>query len=146
LISKDDVSTRKGGQIFVDIAMPRAIDPEVSHMDNTSLIDMETIKDVSSQINVVKLKAVKMASEIVNDELEKLKIKCFERLSVDTFQKDIHRKVRGLLTSYFKETSVQKIDQAAQKITLMHLQSLKQHNLNLEERKRRLSFLKEVFM
>ena len=107
---------------------------------------METIKDVSSQNNIVKLETVKMASEIVNDELEKLKIKCFERFSVDTFQKDIHEKVRGLLTSYFKETSVQKIDQAAQRITLMHLQRLKQHTLDLEERKRRLSFLKEVFM
>jgi len=146
LISKDDVSIRKTGQIFVDIAMPRAIDPDISHIDSISLINMEMIKDVSSQNNVVKLKAARMAREIVSDEIEKLKIKCFERFSVDSFQKNIHRKVRDLLISCFREASDQEIDEAAQKITLMHLQKLKQHNLSLEERKRRLSFLKEVFM
>lgn len=146
LISKEDVSTRKRGQIFVDIAMPRAIDPEVAHIDNISLINMEMIKEVSSQNNVVKLGAAKIAREIVSDEVEKLKIKCFEKSSVDSFQRNIHRKVRDLLISYFREASDQEIDQAAQKITIMHLQKLKQHNLSLEERKRRLSFLKEVFM
>ncbi len=146
LISKDDVPRRKRGQIFVDIAMPRAIDPDVSNIGNITLIDMEMIKDISSQNNVVKLKAVETANKIVSDEVEKLKIKCFERFSVDDFQKTIHRKVRSLLRCYFGEAFDQKIDQAAQKITLMHLRRLKQYNLSLEERKRRLSLLKEMFM
>ncbi len=89
---------------FIDIAVPRDIDPKINKLPNVYVYDIDDLKGVVEH-NITQRKQESLKAErIVQEEVEKFQ-KWLETLSVVPTIVDLRKKAEGILENEFKKSS-----------------------------------------
>jgi glutamyl-tRNA reductase len=60
-------------RLFIDLAVPPDIDPDIKSATNMKLINIDNLKETAKENNALKLDSVSQAKEIISCELDLLK-------------------------------------------------------------------------
>jgi glutamyl-tRNA reductase len=59
---------------FIDIAVPRDIDPAVAEIEEVYLYDIDTLEQIASEARVRRAKQIELCEEMIREELGKAKL------------------------------------------------------------------------
>jgi glutamyl-tRNA reductase len=106
---------------FIDIAVPRDVEPSVNHIENVYLYDIDDLKDLSQKHLSDRLSESEKARSIVEEEVEKFTA-WLKQLDMNPLIASIYEKVEELRSKEFKKT-LQKLqnidDETAKHIELL---------------------------
>jgi len=88
---------------FIDIAVPRDIDPDVNNLDNVYLYDIDDLKDVVQENLEKRSREAEIARCIINEEVEKFYI-WLKALSLDPTIKDLLAKMDEIAKKEIKKS------------------------------------------
>ena len=108
VIKEDDVRQvfrRREGRplLFVDIAFPRDVDPEVRNLDNVQLIDIDALQTVVDEHVALRQSAIPQVEEIIEEEIEDFYAWLNSRQVVPVIV-DLRRKIKSLIDEELEET------------------------------------------
>ncbi|MGN1113567.1 MAG: glutamyl-tRNA reductase [Oscillospiraceae bacterium] len=69
---KNHLSTQKP-RLFIDMAVPRDIDRNITKLSQVNLIDIDHFEQLAKENNALRLDSVDIAKDIINSEMDKLK-------------------------------------------------------------------------
>jgi glutamyl-tRNA reductase len=59
---------------FIDIAVPRDIDPAVAEIEEVYLYDIDTLEQIANEARVRRAKQIEICEEMIREELLKAKL------------------------------------------------------------------------
>lgn len=88
---------------FIDIAVPRDIDPDVNNLDNVYLYDIDDLQDVVQENLQKRTREAELAKQIILEEVEKFNV-WLRSLSLDPTIKDLLAKMDEIAKKEIKKS------------------------------------------
>ncbi len=118
--------------VFIDISVPRNVDPRVGELEGVFLYNIDDLKTIADKNLKTRFEEAQRGWLIVREEADKF-LKWFENLKVNNLVKELNRLVDLLKEQSFSENPREALDKFSKRFLYAVYKSLKKHPEVLEE-------------